>query len=521
MKILKIELQNINSLKSDFPIVIDFEHEHFKDVGLFAITGSTGAGKTTILDAITIALYHSVPRFNGTKGALIDVVSYGATDAFSRITFKNENVVYEATWSIRLTSSNGKKLVNPQEEVSLKNLTTNKILASQKRAVLEDVEKVTQLNYDQFLRSVMLAQGEFAAFLTAKGPDKGRLLEQITGEQIYKKIGQGILDRKSSEEAILKEIKSKINDEDILTEEKRIELTTKDKELDIEITNTTRKISEIEEIISWYLKEEKNTADFEKLKENENAINLFIEKNKTEFQLLALNEKAEPYKELILNWNRNKKNLSDKITELKTLDEELTQLKPEIEKFTQLTIEQTKTLDKENEDFKIWQPKFDIVTQLDGEINNETLQQEKLKIDLNELVIKIEQQQIEIDNITKKIAATLTKKELEESYITKYHHLKDVAPNISNWAASLTTLKTYKKTLSESELFILQKKQEVEQTRTELEQNKTLLTKQTENIESIKNEINTINTQLEQQSLADLIRAEKQQSTIETNWKIY
>lgn len=63
MKILKIELQNINSLKCESPIVIDFEHSRFEDVGLFAITGPTGAGKTTLLDAITIALYRKVPRF--------------------------------------------------------------------------------------------------------------------------------------------------------------------------------------------------------------------------------------------------------------------------------------------------------------------------------------------------------------------------------------------------------------------------------------------------------------------------
>ena len=109
MKILKVELQNLNSLKSNTPIVIDFEDDKFKDVGLFAITGSTGAGKTTILDAITIALYHNVPRFNGTKGSLIDVVSHTAHDAFSRVTFENNAITYEVYWGIKVADKNGKK----------------------------------------------------------------------------------------------------------------------------------------------------------------------------------------------------------------------------------------------------------------------------------------------------------------------------------------------------------------------------------------------------------------------------
>jgi len=191
MKIIKVELQNINSLKSDSPIVIEFETNDFKDVGLYAITGATGAGKTTILDAITIALYHNVPRFKNSRDkSLENVVSYGANKAHSRITFENDNEIYEAFWAIRLANKKGVKIKNPREEVSLKNLTTDTIITSNKKRDLVDaVEKVTQLDYTQFLRSVLLAQGEFASFLTAKGSEKGKLLEQITGEDIYKKIG--------------------------------------------------------------------------------------------------------------------------------------------------------------------------------------------------------------------------------------------------------------------------------------------------------------------------------------------
>ncbi len=173
MKILSIELQNINSLKSDKPFVVDFESDYFKDVGLFAITGSTGAGKSTLLDAITIALYHTAPRFNGqNKAGLEDVVSYGSDYAMARITVENKNEIFEAQWSIRLYTKSGKKLTIPKEEVRLKNLSTEKILAEKKTEVKTAVEEISQLNYNQFLRSVMLAQGEFASFLSASAQEK-------------------------------------------------------------------------------------------------------------------------------------------------------------------------------------------------------------------------------------------------------------------------------------------------------------------------------------------------------------
>ena len=226
MRILKIELQNINSLKSKTPIVIDFESDLFKDVGLYAITGSTGAGKTTILDAITIALYHNVPRFNNptVKANLNDVVSYGANEAMVRVSFENQGKNYEAHWSMRLTTKAGKMLTNPKEEVRLKDLSTGDIIAEKKTEVKIEVERITQLNYQQFLRSAMLAQGEFAAFLSASSQEKGKLLEQITGEDIYKKIGEAINTKLFNERKTLDGIRAKINSEDLLPDEVRQEL---------------------------------------------------------------------------------------------------------------------------------------------------------------------------------------------------------------------------------------------------------------------------------------------------------
>ena len=221
MKILKIELQNINSLKCESPIVIDFEHSRFEDVGLFAITGPTGAGKTTLLDAITIALYRKVPRFekSGFTGKLEDAVSYGAATALARVTMEVRNERYEAHWDIRTATNNGRQLNKPVETVRLKNLSTGKILAETKTGCDEKIVEITRLNYEQFLRSVLLAQGEFAAFLSARNAEKGLLLQQIAGDEIYRKIGETLKNRISVERKQLEQIKSRINTDDLLSRE--------------------------------------------------------------------------------------------------------------------------------------------------------------------------------------------------------------------------------------------------------------------------------------------------------------
>jgi len=519
MKILKIELQNLNSLKSDTPIVIDFENELFKDVGLFAITGSTGAGKTTILDAITIALYQRVPRFNNSKGTLLDVVSQGSTHAFSRVTFENDHTIYEAFWGIRLASKTGKRLAKAQEEVSLKNLTTDTILSSQKKAVIEDVIRVTQLDYHQFLRSVMLAQGEFASFLTAKGPEKGRLLEQITGEEIYKKIGQAILDRKSKEENTLRDIQSKINSDDVLSEEKKIELTTKDKVLDIQIIEAEKEMSSIQIIVNWYLKSKELKDQSEKLEHESKEVNIDFENHKTEFELLDLNEKAEPFKELIQNFNRNEKNNLDKTNQLIILEEQIAQLKPEIKQLAELSIKQKDELELADKDYKAWQPKFDLVTKLDIQLKNEADQQLKSKEKLDKLNLQIKSLQTEIIELNKKIAETDKKIKIDEAFVFENKFIPEVDLEISDWTSSLIRLKGNKETLNESTLSLRQKKNELKIASIELKKNKESFDSKKVEIEKVDKEINTLNEQLSKNNLSDLLDQKEIVLVVEAKWK--
>jgi exonuclease SbcC len=365
MKILKIALQNINSLKSTNPILIDFESDHFQDVGLYAITGSTGAGKTTILDAITIGLYHSVARFNKTKANLIDVVSYGADDAFVNITFLANNERYEAHWSVRLVSKNGKPLSNPNETVRLKNLSSGKIIADKKREVQAAVEEITLLTYDQFLRSVLLAQGEFAAFLSASPAQKGELLEQITGEEIYKKIGEAVNQKIYDESRLLKEVKAKINDVDLLTEETRESLFLEQKEIQENLNTQQLKVDRIRKILDWFKEEKTLLIDQKEIAKKEIVLTEKEKKNTSSLAALAAHERAMPFQNLLVEERRLRKDIDIRAEKTKQLQAESAQLKVRIVALENQLLEAKEKRSDHEKELEKWEPILSRVGELD------------------------------------------------------------------------------------------------------------------------------------------------------------
>jgi len=504
MKILKIELQNINSLKSDTPIVIDFENETFKDVGLFAITGSTGAGKTTILDAITIAMYHNVPRFNKAKGTVLDVVSFGAENAFTRVTFLNNNQVYESYWGIRLTNKSGTKLKNPNEEVSLKNLTENKIIATQKRKVIEEVEKVTQLNYEQFLRSVMLAQGEFASFLSAKGSEKGKLLEQITGEDIYKKIGEQILIRKSKEEKKLDDLNSKINTEDILSEEQKIELIKQGKEINVKLKSLEKQIISIQKIENWYHKLENITKEQQQLEAQTQQNNDFEIQNQHQLNLLKKHLLAEPFKDLLDSINRTEKSKFENENSIEKFNLELKEIKPQLEKSLVDEKSIKNELNEFEKDFKAWLPKFDVISSLNTKINNH--QKELIEFDnqLKENKNLTTQYQEENKLLNNQLKLVEDKINSTQLYIQKNSFLTEVDTKINDWNSILTTLKHQKEQLKQQQKTLLDINHLIKQIDTDIKKDDANKQVELKKLRDFEVKLKQINEDIEQYKIKDL-----------------
>jgi DNA repair protein SbcC/Rad50 len=187
MKILKIRLKNINSLKGIQEV--DFTSHPLSEAGLFAITGPTGSGKTTILDAITLGLYNQVPRTGKISKNFVDkagvILTRNTLEAFAEITYQCSKGTYISKWSIA-KNRNG-NLNDYEMEIapadSLVPLDVNRSHVPDKNSEL------IGLNYEQFIRAIILAQGDFAKFLQAKEDQRSKLLEQITGGDIYRRLG--------------------------------------------------------------------------------------------------------------------------------------------------------------------------------------------------------------------------------------------------------------------------------------------------------------------------------------------
>ena len=200
MRILRIRFKNLNSLAGEWEI--DLTHPAYASNGIFAITGPTGAGKSTILDAVCLALYGRTPRLDHVSKSGNEILSRQTGECYAEVTFETQSGRYLCRWGQRRARSKPDgELQQPQQEIS--NAVTGEILGSKIRDVAERIEAATGMDFDRFTRSMLLAQGGFAAFLQA-GPDaRAPILEQITGTEIYSRISRQSHVRANEEKARL------------------------------------------------------------------------------------------------------------------------------------------------------------------------------------------------------------------------------------------------------------------------------------------------------------------------------
>ncbi len=222
MKILELRFKNLNSLQGEWKI--DFTDPEYINNGIFALTGPTGAGKSTILDAICLALYGETPRLGKITKSDNEIMSRHTGECYAEVVFQSQAGTYRCHWEQRKARKSADGNLQDQEH-QIAEADTGKLIESKKSRVVSVIEEKTGMDFKRFNRSILLAQGSFDSFLKADVGQKSEILEQITGTSIYSNISKLVHERKRGEEQKLELLQAEIKGIQLLTDDEIIELT--------------------------------------------------------------------------------------------------------------------------------------------------------------------------------------------------------------------------------------------------------------------------------------------------------
>ena len=267
MKILAIRGKNLASLPE---FALDFDEEPLANAGLFAICGPTGAGKSTLLDALCVALFDKTPRLSRIGGVPVGhaeqqekerlpandvrgLLRRGSAAGFAEVDFLGcDQHRYRARWEVWRARRRPQGRLQSQV-MSLQDLDRGQLISDTKKTdTLELIERRLGLDFDQFRRSALLAQGEFAAFLRADSGLRGQLLERMTGTQIYSEISRAAFEQQKREVAALNSLQGDVERHAVLLEGDRDALERDHRAAIEQLAALDRDIARTESACHWH-----------------------------------------------------------------------------------------------------------------------------------------------------------------------------------------------------------------------------------------------------------------------------
>ena len=338
MKFLQLEILNLASLDKQGGEVINFEEGALGESTIFSIVGPTGSGKSTLLDAICLALYNRAPRYprkKGDKNQNIEIfgeadanennrlaptdsrniLTRGKKEGYSKLTFlANNGSIYRAEWHVRF-----QRVRYENAKTSLYKITKNGEQLTEEIADWNELPNIIGLDYDQFLRTVLIAQGSFANFLTAKENERYELLEKLIGcEETYTNIATEI--KKAKDQAVdaynqmaasVEAVKQNLlNDEELAQLQEEItRLEKAEKELDSQL-------QAISKDLQWYEENDKQTKQIAIYQADMEQASNAIKKMQAQNLHLQLHDEVQPAVNLLQEVERQIQSIHEQEEEI-------------------------------------------------------------------------------------------------------------------------------------------------------------------------------------------------------------
>ncbi len=320
MRIRKVRICNIHSLAGTH--TLDFEAPPFRGAGLFVIAGPTGAGKSTILDAITLALYGRIARHDGN---FTEVVSHGAAEAFAEVIFGMNGQQVMARWEItrKRRGANKGQLNTATRSVAVFDKHTGQwqVIAEKIREADKAIERLLGLTYEQFTRTVFLPQGAFTNFLKASARERADILEGLTGTEIYGELSKFCFQLAKEQCAAVESARNRLAELRLLTEEQIADIRARMKELQNEAARHARTIGKLQQLIDKACEYEDAQNELQRLKRE--IAEARAAQSEAEKQVASLKEKLSEARQALETHRAKKAELEQRWEAMQQMDHQI------------------------------------------------------------------------------------------------------------------------------------------------------------------------------------------------------